>query len=290
MKIRHYLYNAFTIEEDGLKLAIDPGQNLYMFNKKSLIPETEWDSITHILVTHGDPDHFAFATPLAKKAGAEVFCGMGLEADFIAEGIMRPHSMIAGETSISNKLKIEGLKVKHGSLPVKMLGGAVYVKGEVRESDRGGQEVYLAGIRIQKIEKPMKVFSHGTVKLLFGLIRLEKDNLDFARGSIGYKISMNGKTIVNLGDSLLMEDWKGLKPDILMLPIGGGKVPNTMDVQAAIEAVDLISPGLVIPCHYNVPYGLSKNINPTDDVYFKNEVEKRGTKCELLNNGDELVI
>lgn len=57
MKIKHYLYNAFLIEADNTKIAIDPGQNLWMFKLSSLIPKSEWGSITHLLVTHGDPEH-----------------------------------------------------------------------------------------------------------------------------------------------------------------------------------------------------------------------------------------
>ena len=37
MKITHYLYNAFLIAADGVKLAIDPGQNLGLFSLRSLI-------------------------------------------------------------------------------------------------------------------------------------------------------------------------------------------------------------------------------------------------------------
>ncbi len=33
----------------------------------------------------------------------------------------------------------------------------------------------------------------------------------------------------------------GLKPDVLMIPNGGGKVPNTMDTDEAIQAVRDIS-------------------------------------------------
>ena len=39
-------------------------------------------------------------------------------------------------------------------------------------------------------------------------------------GSMGFKISLGDKTIVNLGDSLLQKEWDELKPDVLMLPIG----------------------------------------------------------------------
>jgi len=57
MKIKHFLYNAFLIENDTSKIAIDPGQNLWIFNLSSLIPQSEWGDIRHILITHGDPDH-----------------------------------------------------------------------------------------------------------------------------------------------------------------------------------------------------------------------------------------
>ena len=42
VKITHYLYNAFLVEEGGTKIAIDPGQNLWIFDLRSLIPEEEW--------------------------------------------------------------------------------------------------------------------------------------------------------------------------------------------------------------------------------------------------------
>ena len=57
MTITHFLYNAFLIEENDIKLAIDPGQNLWMFKLESLIPKSEWPTITHVFITHGDPDH-----------------------------------------------------------------------------------------------------------------------------------------------------------------------------------------------------------------------------------------
>lgn len=64
MKIRHFLYNAFIVEEEGVKIAIDPGQNLWWFKLDSLIPKSEWESVTHVLITHGDPDHFVYAIPM----------------------------------------------------------------------------------------------------------------------------------------------------------------------------------------------------------------------------------
>ena len=53
MKITHYLYNAFAIEQGGVKVAIDPGQKLWLVKLESLIPKSEWLTITHIVITHG---------------------------------------------------------------------------------------------------------------------------------------------------------------------------------------------------------------------------------------------
>ena len=38
-----------------------------------------------------------------------------------------------------------------------------------------------------------------------------------------------------------------------MIPIGGKAIHNTMDENEALEAVDIMQPLLVIPCHYNCP-------------------------------------
>ena len=288
MRIKHYLYNAFTISEGKTRIAIDPGQNLWMFNKHSLIPESEWTGITHVLLTHGDPDHFKYAVALAKESGAAVVCANQLMQDFSSQGIGNTHPLSVGESLELDDLKVKGIKAHHGPLPVKALGGLLSVTGKVSKGKTESQEVYLAGIRVMKKENPAEVYSHGTIKLLFGLLRMEKDNLDFARGSIGFHLHLNGKSVVNLGDSLLLEDWHGLKPDVLMIPIGGAKVSNTMDSEAALQAVRDISPGLVIPCHYNVPYEFIKNVNPTNDLYFKTKVEKMGIACKILKYGEEL--
>jgi len=75
MKIKHYLYNTFLIEDGKTKIAIDPGQNLWLFKLCSLIPKPEWESITHILITHGDPDHYWQANRVAETSKAYVVCG-----------------------------------------------------------------------------------------------------------------------------------------------------------------------------------------------------------------------
>jgi L-ascorbate metabolism protein UlaG (beta-lactamase superfamily) len=76
-----------------------------------------------------------------------------------------------------------------------------------------------------------------------------------------------------------------------MLPMGGlGKSTWTMDVTEALKAVEIISPRVVIPCHYNVPFLWKRTFARADDEWFKREVEERGSKCVLLGSGDPVDI
>ena len=290
MKIKHYLYNAFIIENGKVKIAIDPGRNLWLFKLGSLIPKSEWEGVTHILLTHGDPDHFAYAVSMAKKTGAKVVCGEGLIEDFLSEHVEDVYKIDVGGVVDLEDLKVEGLKVKHGPLPVRLSSGLMEMKNVLLERSHGGQEVFLGPIRLQKTDEAMQVRNHGTVKFFFGLIRLEKDNIDFARGSIGLRITIGDKTVVNLGDTILQEGWDGLKPDVLMIPIGGRVIKNTMGEKEALEAVRLIEPKKIIPMHYNGGFLWQRNVNPADDQLFKREVEKMGIECNIMKYGDEIVV
>lgn len=262
MKIRHFLYNAFLIEHDKTKIAIDPGQNLWIFDLRSLIPKTEWGDITHILITHGDPDHYWQADRVAETSNAPVVCGKELSK--IVDGntlLVDPrgkeltswipfanvHPLDAGETITLGDVQIEAIKSVHGPIRVPILWFTI-------EKQPGPHE--RTGI-----------------------------------GSMGFKITLDGKTIVNLGDSILQQEWEGLKPDVLILPIGGlGDNIWTMDVPDALEAVKLIAPAKVIPCHYNVPFLWKKKMAVADGQLFKREVETMGIECFLMNDGDEIEV
>jgi L-ascorbate metabolism protein UlaG (beta-lactamase superfamily) len=262
MKIKHYLYNCFTIEDESTKIAIDPGIHMKLFNMKSLIPENEWNSFSHVIVTHGDPDHYAKADLIANASHAPLICGKGL-SKIIDNRIHLVHprkggikswipfdqaiTMEVGEKRNFNNLTIEAIRSVHGRISVSILG--------------------------------------------FNFSKTPGPNERTGMGAMGFKISINGKTIVNLGDSLLQKEWKGLKPDVLMLPIGGlGDNIWTMNVRDAIEAVALINPHLVIPCHYNVPFLIKKNAAPADEFEFQIQVEQLGIKCKLMYNNDQISI
>jgi L-ascorbate metabolism protein UlaG (beta-lactamase superfamily) len=75
-----------------------------------------------------------------------------------------------------------------------------------------------------------------------------------------------------------------------MIPIGGQVPKNTMNVEEALEAVKIMSPKKVIPCHYNCPALLSKKLNPANPDAFKNGVEKIGMECIIMKDGDEIIV
>ena len=83
---------------------------------------------------------------------------------------------------------------------------------------------------------------------------------------------------------------KDKNPDVLMIPIGGRTIPSTMNEEEALQAVSIIKPKLVIPCHYSDPGLFSKYYNPADDKMFKREVEKMGIECNIMPHGDEIIV
>jgi L-ascorbate metabolism protein UlaG (beta-lactamase superfamily) len=262
MKITHYLYNAFLIEGGGAKIAIDPGQNLWLFRLQSLIPASEWPSVTHLLITHGDPDHHWQSDRVAEASGAPVVCGKELTR------------VVDGETLVVDPRGKELTSwVRFDNLhPLEL-----------------GETVRLDGVEIEAVRSV-----HGPIVipiLGFKLRRQPGPEERTGIGSMGFKVTIGDTTVANLGDSLLQPEWKGMAPDLLMLPIGGlGNDTWTMDVDDAIEAVALISPRRVIPTHYNVPLLWRRRFAPADDQRFKREVEKLGVDCTILGAGESLTL
>ena len=123
----------------------------------------------------------------------------------------------------------------------------------------------------------------GKTRLVFYLMMTQKNNL-----SIIVFPSISLITQFNI-DYLHKEEWMKIKaPDVLMLPIGGAVGHNTMNEREALQAVRIIKPKLVIPCHYNCPFLWHKQANPADVKFFKEEVEKLGAECVILRNGESI--
>lgn len=262
MKITHYLYNAFILEADGAKVAIDPGQNLWIFRLESLIPESEWPSITHLVITHGDPDHHWQSDRVAKASGAQVVCGRGLtrvidDSRLVVDPRGRAltswvrfdnlHALEVGESATLDGVSIEAVETRHGPIAIPILG--FKFRAQPGPDERVGI------------------------------------------GAMGFRITIGDTSVVNLGDTVFLPEWRDLTADVLILPIGGlGQNTWTMDVDEALEAVKLISPRHVIPCHYNVPLFWKRKFATADDQRFKREAEQLGSECTILHYGESLTI
>ena len=262
MKITHYLYNAFIIESGNKKLAIDPGALFfYWFRFTTLIPESEWKNITHIFVTHGDPDHYWHLDRVARASGAEVILNRIMVKDVNGKSfVLSPrkkgltfktsvdnlHTISVDETINLDGMTITGLKATHGPLKLKI--------GPFSKTVAPGPDERVGW------------------------------------GSVGFRIKLHGQTIVNLGDTLLhLEKWSALnQPDGLMIPIGGKAINNTMSEPEALQAVSMIRPKVVIPMQYNCPALFTSQYNPADDQAFKLQVEKLGSECRIMHYGDEI--
>lgn len=264
MKITHYLYNAFIIESGDKKIAIDPGGLMfYFFRFTTLIPKSEWNDITHIFVTHGDPDHYWHADRMAKVSNAPIICNKTMVKKTDGKNLIlgprdkglaftkvvsKIHTISVDETIEIDGMTITGIKTTHGSL--------TFSFGPFSKTVKPGS----------------------------------KERIGW--GAIGFKIQFDGKMIINLGDTLLHADeWKSINsPDVLMIPIGGKAVHNTMNENEALQAVQIMKPKHVIPCHYNCPAFFSKKYNPADEDEFKRDVEELGINCSILRKGDSVSI
>lgn len=262
MKISFYGYNAFLIESGDKKIAIDPGALcFYWFRFTTLFPKPEWESITHIFVTHGDPDHYWHADKVAIVSNAPVICNKTMLRNVNGKALMlgprdkglafttefnNLQTLSVGETIAIDGMSITGIKATHGEFVLKI--------GPFSKTVWPGPEERVGW------------------------------------GAIGFQIDVGGKSIVNLGDTLLHEkEWLSInEPDVLMIPIGGKAIHNTMDVEEAVQAVKNIRPKLVIPCHYNCPAFFTRTYNPADDQLFKRKVEATGAKCVILGIGDSI--
>ena len=264
MKITHFLYNTFVIEEDDKKIAIDPGALFfYYFRFTTLIPKPEWSDITHIFVTHGDPDHYWHTDRVAAASGAPV---------------------------IFNETMVKEIDGKRLALGPRSKGLAFNTRIENLRTLSVDETIEVEGLTVTGIKA-----THGDLVLRFGPFSMTvKPGPDerIGRGALGFDIRMNGKRIVNLGDTLLHEnEWQGLEnPDVLMIPIGGRVAHNTMDELEAARAVEIIRPQVVIPCHYDCPGLFSRQLNPADDQLFKREAEKHSAECVILGSGESTTL
>ena len=144
-----------------------------------------------------------------------------------------------------------------------------------------GETVEVAGVQVQGVPA-----QHGGPTLtLFGHTFTFKPRF-VGVGAVGLLFTLEGRWLLALGDTVLLEDaWRGLRPEVLMVPIGG---VMTMDVEAALRAVAAIAPEAVIPVHYN--WDVLFYRHPADVERFATEVRGRGCQCFPLKPGESAEV
>jgi len=102
----------------------------------------------------------------------------------------------------------------------------------------------------------------------------------------GVIISADGKIVYHTGDTGLFYDMKLIGEmnsiDYMLLPIGDN---FTMGITDAVKAVELVSPKLAIPMHYN-----TFPVIEADPNEFKKLVDSKGKKARVLNFGEEIEL
>lgn len=258
VNVTYYGYNGFIVEVGDKKLAIDPGTSLYLLGLGAVIPKTEWAGVTHVLVTHADPDHYWNTDRLLAQSGAPLICGAELVE------IREDRAFIAHP----RKSKVKFSVLVDRAFPLQW-----------------GEDAEVDGVRIRALPA-----HHGDLRLsfVFGALKktvVREPNTLFAKGETGFLIEVGGVSIANLGDTLRLPDWQDLTPDVLLIPIGGREIGNTMNEDEALQAVSEIKPKLVIPCHYNCGIMFRKKANSADAESFKRNVEATGVGCMILEPG-----
>ncbi len=127
-------------------------------------------------------------------------------------------------------------------------------------------------------------FEFGRVKFTIAHHGSMTPDNSYAGEPAGVILSIDGKNIYHTGDTGLFYDMKligEMTPiDYMLLPIGDN---FTMGITDAVKAVELTSPKVAIPMHYN-----TFPVIEADPNEFKTKVEAKGIKCIVMEYGEEI--
>jgi hydroxyacylglutathione hydrolase len=176
--------NTFILRADGSDraLLIDPGDEPELLTGAI---EKLGATVDAILITHTDVDHVGAVAPLAKATGAPVYCP---------------------------KLEVARLQDIMGHLPIPGLGP--YEGYDPEETVEGGEELELAGLRIEVVATPGHTEGHVTYAFPDEKVIASGDVL--FQGSVGRTDRPNGdhQTLLNSIATLLAR----YPDDTLVLP------------------------------------------------------------------------
>ncbi len=128
------------------------------------------------------------------------------------------------------------------------------------------------------------IFNFGRVKFTIAHHGSMTPDNTYAGEPAGVIISFDGKCIYHTGDTGLFYDMKligELNPiDYMLLPIGDN---FTMGIEDAVKAVELVSPKVAVPMHFN-----TFPVITADPYEFKSKAELKGISVRVLQFGEEI--
>lgn len=102
----------------------------------------------------------------------------------------------------------------------------------------------------------------------------------------GVILNIDGKTIYHAGDTALFYDMKLIGElnsiDYMLVPVGDN---YTMGIDDAVKAVEFVKPKVTVPIHYNTWSVINADVNK-----FKNDLQKSGFECKIMNYNEEINI
>src|SRR5256886_7078729 len=198
-----------------------------------------------ILVTHAHGDHLGDAPELTKKHNAPLWAPQGLAASLASLGLV--------PQELSNRMAQGGSIMPFGPNSVKIT----------------------------------MVHAEHNSELVWNNPATGKNEIHFGGEPCGFIIQLeNGFKIYHMGDTGLFGDMKMIgeyyKPDLILIPIGGGQV-----VMHAADAADgtrnFLKPKYALPFHY----ATNPFLTGTPQEYMK-ALGKSSTKVFPINPGEKL--
>jgi L-ascorbate metabolism protein UlaG (beta-lactamase superfamily) len=108
----------------------------------------------------------------------------------------------------------------------------------------------------------------------------------YAGEPAGVVLTIDGKTLYHTGDTGLFYDMRligEMTPlDYMLLPIGDN---FTMGIDDAVKAVELASPGVAIPMHYD-----TFPVIAADPQVFRRRLEAIGKTARVMEYGEEITL
>jgi len=106
----------------------------------------------------------------------------------------------------------------------------------------------IASLGVKTVEvKPGREYNPGIKFRTIPAYNIDKPFHPKANNWVGYLISEFEQSVYHCGDTDNIPEMADLRPDVLLIPVGG---TYTMDVKAAAAAIEAVSPRRVIPMHY----------------------------------------